>query len=105
MASYLNPRGHEASHTLDLPQQNRTPDRDITQRSLAERRVVVTKDADFRDAHLLKGAPYKLLLVATGNITNNELLALFERNLDLLVATFVDASFVELDRQHLTIHQ
>ena len=32
-------------------------------------RVVVTKDRDFRDGHLLARSPRRLLVVATGNIT------------------------------------
>jgi hypothetical protein len=38
-------------------------------------RVVVTKDSDFRFGHLLVGSPRKLLVVATGNITNDSLAA------------------------------
>lgn len=72
---------------------------------MGEQRVVVTKDADFRDSHLVKGRPYKLLLVSTGNIRNADLLSLFARNLKHIVDAFQSHSFVELDRYHLTIHQ
>jgi predicted nuclease of predicted toxin-antitoxin system len=37
---------------------------------------VVTKDADFRNSHLLSGSPRRLLIVTTGNITNDALLEL-----------------------------
>jgi predicted nuclease of predicted toxin-antitoxin system len=57
------------------------------------------------DAHLLKGQPYKLLLVSTGNIRNADLLNLFARNLERIVDAFQSHSFVELDRNHLIIHQ
>lgn len=43
--------------------------------------MVVTKDRDFRDSHLLHNFPRRLLVVATGNIANDDLLALFEANL------------------------
>lgn len=101
----LNAEGHDALHTLDLPLKNRTPDATINQISLAERRVVVTKDADFRDSHLVSDQPYKLLLVSTGNISNPDLLGLFESNPERIVAAFASYSYVELDRLHLTIHR
>jgi predicted nuclease of predicted toxin-antitoxin system len=105
LAAQLNAAGHDALHTLDLPLKNRTPDTIINQISVDEQRVVVTKDADFRDSHLVKGQPCKLLLVSTGNIHNTNLLNLFAKNLERIVAAFQSHSFVELDRHHLTIHQ
>ncbi len=40
-------------------------------------------------------------IVATGNITNNELLASFERHLETIVSTFDDADMVELRQDQL----
>lgn len=105
LADQLSTAGHDAIHTLDLPLKNRTPDAVINQVSLAEQRVVVTKDADFRDSHLVKNEPYKLLLVSTGNIGNDELLRLFAQNLERLVEAFQSSSYIELDRHHITVHQ
>jgi len=105
LAIQLSAAGHDVIHTLDLPLRNRTPDAVINEISLAEQRIVVTKDADFRDSHLVNGKPYKLLLVSTGNINNNELLGIFEQNLERIIAAFESYSYIELDRHHLTIHQ
>ena len=66
--------------------------------------MVVTKDRDFRDGHLLRGAPRRLLVVATGNITNKDLVALFTHNLETLVAALDEARFVELGSTGLVIH-
>lgn len=73
LAYRLRELGHSATHTLDLPHQNRTTDAEICEISVRERRVVITKDADFVDTFLLIGKPYKLLLISTGNISNTEL--------------------------------
>jgi predicted nuclease of predicted toxin-antitoxin system len=54
------------------------------------------KFLDFRDGHLLSGSPRRLLVVATGNITNAMLLALFEANLQSVVGALGEADFVEL---------
>ena len=59
---------HDAIHTLQLPMQNKTPDRLVNDLSFIEQRVVVTKDSDFFYSHLLQGRPWKLLLVRTGKM-------------------------------------
>jgi predicted nuclease of predicted toxin-antitoxin system len=103
LALLLTTAGHDALHTLDLPAKNCTDDEVI--RGLAEHdgRVVVTKDSDFVDSHILRGQPPQLLLVATGNITNDELASLFAANLAAIVAAFQSAVFVEIDRSGLVI--
>jgi predicted nuclease of predicted toxin-antitoxin system len=42
--------GHDAVHTLDLPDGNRSTDRAVAEAADAEDRVLVTKDGDFRGA-------------------------------------------------------
>lgn len=103
LALQLTDAGHDALHTLDLPAQNCTDDEVL--RELAERdgRVVVTKDSDFVDSHILRGQPQLLLLVATGNITNDELTSLFAASLAAIVAAFQSSVFVEIDRTGLVI--
>lgn len=100
----MNEAGHDAIHTLDLPEQNRTTDAEIARRADAEDRVVVSKDSDFRDSHLLNGTPARLLVVNTGNITNRDLLALLDEHLDELVAAFQSARLVQLTTEDLLIH-
>jgi predicted nuclease of predicted toxin-antitoxin system len=73
LAEFLNGGGHDAIHTLGLPDGNRSTDSQIAQHADTDGRVVVTKDQDFRDGHLLGRSPRKLLVIATGNITNDAL--------------------------------
>jgi predicted nuclease of predicted toxin-antitoxin system len=77
MTARLAAAGCDAKHTLDLPDGNRTTDKQPNDVADQEARVVITKDADFVDWHLLRGRPAKLPLVSTGNISNRELEALF----------------------------
>lgn len=84
LARELTTAGHEAIHTLDLPRGNRTPDSDITSIAVLEKRAVITKDEDFVTQFHLCGAPPKLLLVSTGNISNDSLSHLFAVNLTAL---------------------
>ena len=98
LCGLLQAAGHDALHTSQLPAQNRTTDRVINELSLQEQRVVVTKDSDFYNTHLLRGEPWKLLLVRTGNIRARELKQLFQRHLPAIEAALNQNSLVELDR-------
>ena len=64
----------------------------------------MTKDADFRNGHLLAGTPRRLLVVATGNIGNDSLIGLFEDWLEIIVEQLADADFLELQRDELIVH-
>ena len=56
------------------------------------------------NSFFLRREPPRLLLVTTGNITNNELETLFRTHLGAIVQTFAASSFVELDRSGMTVH-
>jgi predicted nuclease of predicted toxin-antitoxin system len=98
LVSRLREAGHEATHTLDLPLGNRTPDSVINDLSAREGYVVVTKDADFVNSFHLHGKPRKLLLVSTGNIRNRELETLLLLNLGKIMDGFERFSFIEINR-------
>jgi predicted nuclease of predicted toxin-antitoxin system len=57
MANWLGSAGCDAVHTLDLPDGNRTTDMQVIEVADREQRVVVTKDADFVNEHVLHGRP------------------------------------------------
>ena len=97
--------GCDCLHTLDLPAANRTQDGSITRLSMAEKRVVITKDADFVNSFLLHGQPYKLLLVSTGNISTTDLLELFRKFLPQLTNLLTYHSYVEMSRTLLATHR
>lgn len=103
LARHLNDAGHDAVHTLDLPEQNRTTDAEVARVADAQDRIVVSKDNDFRDTHLLNSTPARLLVVSTGNITNRDLIALIDDHLPELVAAFEKARLVQLTTDDLLI--
>lgn len=105
LAASLKWSGHDVLHTLDLPSGNLTPDWRINEISVAEQRIVVTKNADFVNSFLLSGVPYKLLLVSTGNISNRELEDLFVKNLSAIVGALEIYEFVEITRTSLIEHK
>ncbi|MGI9016639.1 MAG: DUF5615 family PIN-like protein [Euzebya sp.] len=104
LAALLNDHGYDTIHTHDLPDGNRSSDRDVSAAADDEDRVVVTKDRDFRDSHLLTGRPGRLLVVSTGNIRNRELMAIFEDHLSAILDLFTESEFLELTADQLIAH-
>jgi predicted nuclease of predicted toxin-antitoxin system len=96
MAGWFSGAGCDAIHTLDLPAGNRSTDEQVIDRAELDGRVVVSKDADFVNSHLISGRPGKLLLVSTGNISNTELGRLLIPLIPSLVTAFQTHVFVEL---------
>lgn len=66
--------------------------------------ICITKDADFVNSFHLSRKPYKLLLVSTGNIRNQELEALFLANLERIAEGFAQFDFIEIDRKVIIFH-
>lgn len=104
LARFLRTAGHGVVHTSELPDANRTTDVEVARTADADDWVVITKDRDFRASHLLQSSPRRLLVVATANIRNDELIALFDQHLDAIVTALSEARFVELGLDRLIVH-
>lgn len=98
LAVFFRQRGFDAIHTLELPNKNVTDDLEINRISLAERRIVISKDSDFYDSFSVKQEPYKLLYLTTGNIRNKDLIELFDKNFLLIIHSLQNGSVVELNQ-------
>ena len=104
LSRWLTRAGHDALHTLELPEGNRTSDAVLAALSAQETRVLISKDEDFVASFMMHGQPRKLLLITTGNIRNTELESLFAINLSALVSAFATNDFVEMNRTQLIVH-
>lgn len=104
ICAWLREAGYDAKHTLALPLGNLTPDRIILEIAKNEDRIIVSKDDDFVQSHLITGQPERLLLIATGNIGNAELEKLLRDNLSGLAELFKIANFIEIGRDSMTAH-
>jgi len=98
VALFLRDKGFNAIHTNDLPDKEYTKDSQIRDISVSENRVVISKDSDFVDSHILMKIPKKLLVVTTGNIKNKELLNLWHNNWELIICLFETCDLVELSK-------
>jgi len=101
---WLLANGFDAVHTTDLPEQNLTADLTIADVADNEDRIVISKDSDFLKLHILQDKPQKLLMITTGNIVNKELVALFERNFEIVTKMFDSYDVVEMNNNFVIGH-
>jgi len=98
-------RGFDALHTDDLPNKERTVDNEIREISQKQDRIVITKDTDFLDSHLIQGIPKKLFLITTGNIINKDLLKLIEKYFETVIKLFKTYDLIEMNNDEIIGHE
>lgn len=103
MRSWFSDAGVDALHTLDMPTGNRSTDEQIRRFSESDGRVLISKDADFVDSHLLTGHPQKLLLISTGNLSNSAFASLLVPLIPELDHLFQTHSFLELTSEGIVL--
>lgn len=101
LAAFLREKGFDAIHTSDLPEGNDTRDAEINRLSIAEERVLISKDGDFYDSFTAKREPYKLLHVRTGNTSNANLIDIFDKNLASILTELDERDVIEIDQHYL----
>lgn len=105
LKDWLLAKGFDAIHTIDLPAQNTSSDMDIVQVADSEDRIVISKDSDFLKLHVLRKKPAQLLMITTGNIINQQLLSLFERNFETILLMFESYAVVEINNSFVIGHK
>jgi len=101
MAEVLKSKGYDAIHTTFFPNGQFLNDSEIRQSALDEHRIIITKDKDFLDYYLVKGAPPKVLLLETGNTKNKELLDIIRKNIRNIEHLFESSSLVVLQKSNI----
>ena len=99
IALFLRDKGFDMLHTNDLPDKERTKDSQIRRIATAENRIVISKDYDFVDSHVLRKIPKKLLIITTGNIKNKQLFDIWRRNWELIIHLLETCNLVELSNE------
>jgi predicted nuclease of predicted toxin-antitoxin system len=79
-----------------LPLGNRPLDLAINELSITKDYVVVTKDSDFVESFVVRGEPWKVPLVSTGNIRNSDLETLFRSSIERIVNGFKNFDLIAL---------
>ena len=105
LSKWLIGQGHDSKHTLDLERKNDSTDAEIIQIADLEDRIVISKDSDFLDDHILYGRPKQLLVVSTGNIKNSDLIQIFDRSLEQVTTLFNSYDLIELTTKSIITHE
>ena len=84
LCKYLTSQGYECIHVNMILEKWHTPDNIICQYADANDFVVITKDEDFRNSHIFRDTPKKLIRIILGNISNQLMINLFEEYSPLL---------------------
>lgn len=95
--------GHDVIHTSLLEDGNFTTDGTINDLSIAQQRIVITKDTDFYYSFTTKREPYKLVLVKLGNMRLKEIKGYFERNAAQLIELLETHYFLILEPERIRI--
>ncbi len=105
ISSLLVILGHDSIHTLDLPEKNLSQDNFLLKVAKEQRRTIITKDLDFLESQMVRDEPEKLILIKTGNIKNQDLLILFENNIELMVQLMKNCNLLEVWRDEIVQHK
>lgn len=105
LCHWLTDQGFPSIHTSFLPNKNRSSDEQVLAVVEKDERVLISKDGDFYESFLVNGRPKKLLLVTTGNISNQDLKKLFERNINQVAQLFKSNNLIELNRDRIIVHE
>ncbi|MEK7254078.1 MAG: DUF5615 family PIN-like protein [Bacteroidota bacterium] len=88
LAKFLASKGFDAIHTTHFPNGHLLTDADIIKIAIQDDRIIVSKDSDFFDNYILKGAPPKVLHLQFGNIGNPDLLNFIAKELAAISGFF-----------------
>ena len=104
LSDFLNNKGHDSVHTLDLPDKNTTTDKYIKDKAHSENLILITKDDDFLRSFLIERKPPKLLLVKTGNISNGTLMSIFDKGFEVIISLIRRHSMIEITKEEIIVH-
>lgn len=88
LSDIIQHKGYDSIHTTFFPNGHLLKDKEIKNIAIKENRIIISKDNDFFDSYLLKGAPPKVLIIELGNIKNKKIFTLLIKNFSKIVYLF-----------------
>ena len=104
LVQVLEAAGHDARHTTDLPNGNRSTDREVAEAADADSRVVVHEGRGLPRQPPALRRPAPPPRRRDGQHRNTPLLELVERWTESLIEAFEEADFVELNADTVVVH-
>ena len=105
LSKRLDELGHESEHVNKILNRWNSTDEEISRFADLNKLTLITKDQDFRNSFLLKRKPKRLIKVSLGNISNKELLELFEDHIHDLqkIHDENESVMVEINKENIWI--
>lgn len=94
LVKFLQSKGFEAIHVNSMPNKWYTRDQEIIEYANSNCLVLISKDGDFRNSFILNGDPKRLIKINSGNISNQTLISIFEKNIDAITKLDIYPSFM-----------
>jgi predicted nuclease of predicted toxin-antitoxin system len=96
--------GCTSVHVNQILQKWNTSDKEICRYADEHNFIVVTKDDDFKSSHFINKIPKKVIRVTLGNISNAELILIFNKYLPFILPISQQNSlYVEVDKEQLIV--
>jgi predicted nuclease of predicted toxin-antitoxin system len=105
LAKYLNNLENCTSvHVNQILQKWFTSDSEICRYADKNDMIVVSKDSDFKNSHFINKTPKKIIRIVLGNVSNTEIITLFEKYLPFIAQCSAKKHFyIELGPDELII--
>ena len=104
LSKFLNNQDDcDSVHVNQILQKWHTSDSDICKYA-DNNSMVVTKDTDSKNSHFINKTPKRVIRIALGNISNNELMSLIAKYLPFITPLVTkDIFYVEISRDQINI--
>jgi predicted nuclease of predicted toxin-antitoxin system len=94
LSKFLNKQENcTAIHVNQILQKWNTTDADICKYADLNNLIVITKDQDFKNSHFVNKTPKKVIRITLGNISNNNLILLFEKYIPRILTLSLNETF------------
>jgi predicted nuclease of predicted toxin-antitoxin system len=101
---FFKQKGIEALHVNELHDRWFTKDNYISRLADLEDFTVITKDIDFKNSHFIQNSPLRLIRISLGNISNAELLAIFDKHFERIQLNCAEAKcFIEIFDNYISV--
>ncbi|MDB4924284.1 DUF5615 family PIN-like protein [Mucilaginibacter sp.] len=105
LSKFLNSQKDcKAMHVNQILQKWHTTDAEICKYADDNSMVVVTKDQDFKNSHFINKTPKKVIRVTLGNISNTDLIRLFDKYLAFILPLSQNPEiYIEISNEQIIV--
>ncbi len=104
LTKHLISLGFDSIHVNEILDKSETKDSDLCRFADQNNYVIISKDSDFRDSYFVKQTPKRLIKINLGNIPNQQLINIFNDNIDLIQKLDSKINFLlEIDKDIINL--